>query len=346
MSWVSVAIASVAAPVAGQIIGGILGGTGSKSAAGQQNQGYNNATAAIDTSYGKAQDLLRNQYTLAGNSLTGGYNAGQNYLTGGYNTATGAINSNYDKAIAGFAPYQGAGTSAANALKGLIDSGYATHQFDIADLYSGLSPNYDFQLKQGQGATNAVSNLSGGLLGGNALRGLQNYTQDYAGNAYQAAFNNYQNQRNSIFGNVQPVANMGLDATKSVGTLYANKGNNLASLATGYGMNSANNAVGLGTSTANLDTGYGSTGANLYANQGNAVGQTAIGVGNANAAGTLGQYDAYGNAIANAGNSALTGYTLSKLINPTASGGNLYTAGGLQNPSTYGLSNSGYTFLT
>ena len=301
MTWVAAAI--VAAPIVSNIAGSIIGGQGSRASAGIQQEGYNNATNAINTNYGKAQDLLTNQYNLASNSLNTGYANAAPYIT-----------SNYGSAIGGFAPYQNAGGIAANELGRLISSGYASHQFNTQDLYNGLSPNYDFMLQQGQGATNALANMGGGMIGGNALQGLQKYTQDYASNAYQNAFSNYQNQRNSIFGNIQPVANMGLSATQSVGNLYARQGDALAGLSTGQG-----------TNLANLQTGYGNTGANLFANQGNAQGQLAIGSSNANAQGVQSQYDQYGNAIANIPGSVVNGLVISKLINPTQSGGNIYS---------------------
>ena len=301
MTWVAAAI--VSAPILSNIAGSLISGQGSKTSAGQQVQGYNTAANDINTNYTNAQNLLTTQNNLATSSLNSGYANAIPQITG-----------NYGIAIKGFAPYQNAGASAANALNDLITSGYATHQFNTQDLYNGLSPNYDFMLKQGQGATNSLFNLGGGTISGNSLQGLQKYTQDYAANAFQNAYNNYQNQRNSIFGNIQPVANMGLDATKSVGNLYAGQGNALAGISTGQGIN-----------LANLQTGFGNTSANLSANQGNALGNAAVGAGNANAQGTLGQYDQYGNAIANIPGSAINGLVLSKLINPTASGGNLYS---------------------
>jgi hypothetical protein len=272
--------ATIAATVGAQIVGNIVQGAmqsqGAQQASGQQQQGYTNATNAINTNYAQAQNLLSNQY----------------------NVATPYITSNYGNAISGFAPYQAAGGLAANELGNLIKSGYASHQFNIQDLYNGLSPNYDFQLNQGQRAANQANNATGGMMGANAVQALQNYTQNFAGNAYQNAFTNYQNQRNNIFGNLQPVANMGLAATGKVGDLYAGQGNALAGLATGYGQ----------------------TGANLYANQGNAQGQLAIGSANAGAAGTLGQYDAYGNAIGNATNNAGNYMLLSSMLNKPGTG--------------------------
>ena len=301
MTWVAAAI--VSAPILANIAGSLISGQGSKTAAGQQVQGYNTAANDINTNYSKAQNLLTTQNNLATSSLNTGYANAAPYIT-----------SNYGMAIGGFAPYQAAGTTAANELNNLIKSGYASHQFNTQDLYNGLSPNYNFMLQQGQGATNALANMGGGMIGGNALQGLQKYTQDYASNAYQNAFTNYQNQRNSIFGNIQPVANMGLTATQSVGNLYARQGDALSGLSTGQGIN-----------LANLQTGYGNTSANLSANQGNALGNAAVGAGNATAQGTQNQYDQYGNTIANIPGSVVNGLVISKLINPTQSGGNLYS---------------------
>ena len=278
MPIASTMAAVVGAQVVGNIINGAMQGQGAQQASGQQQQGYTNATNAINTNYGNAQNLLSNQYNIA-----------QPYIT-----------SNYGNAISGFAPYQQAGSTAANELNNLIKSGYASHQFNTQDLYNGLSPNYEFQLSQGQRAANQTNNATGGMVGANAQQALQNYTQNFAGTAYQNAFTNYQNQRNNIFGNIQPVANMGLAATQSVGNLYAGQGNALAGLATGYGQ----------------------TGANLYANQGNAQGQLAIGSANAQAAGTQAQYDAYGNAIGGAGNNVSNYMLLSSMLNkPAGSGG-------------------------
>jgi len=180
---------------------------------------------------------------------TGFQNAGP-YLTNAYNTASNLYN-----------PYTAAGTAATTNLSDLINSGYASHQFNAQDLNAQLAPNYAFQLGQGQQTTNAANNSLGGMLGGNALQGLQQYTQNYAGNAYQQAFNNYQNQRNNILGNLGNISGQGLTAT-----------NNLAGITTGYG-----------GSMANLNTSLGSALAGNYGQQG-----TALGAGTAGAANTMG----------------------------------------------------------
>lgn len=96
-------------------------------------------------------------------------------------------------------------------------TGYLTHQFGAEDLNANLAPNYAFQLGQGQQATQAASNATGGLVGGNALKALQDYTQNFAGNAYQNAFNNYQAQRGNIYNTLAGMAGLGQTSTQATG---------------------------------------------------------------------------------------------------------------------------------
>ena len=102
-------------------------------------------------------------------------------------------------------------------------SGYLTRQFGDQDLNSNLAPNYNFQLQQGQGATNALNNVAGG--GGNAAQGLEQFTQNFAGNAYQNAFTNFNNQRTNIYNTLAGIAGIGQagqSATNAAGTNAAN----------------------------------------------------------------------------------------------------------------------------
>ena len=102
-------------------------------------------------------------------------------------------------------------------------SGYLTRQFGDQDLNSNLAPNYNFQLQQGQGATNALNNVAGG--GGNAAQGLEQFTQNFAGNAYQNAFTNFNNQRSNIYNTLAGIAGIGQagqSATNAAGTNATN----------------------------------------------------------------------------------------------------------------------------
>jgi hypothetical protein len=150
-------------------------------------------------------------------------------------------------------------------------SDYLTHQFNASDLQAGLAPNYDFMLQQGQMANQRAANAGGGALGGNALQGLQKYTQDYAGNAYQNAFTNYQNQRTNIYNTLAGIAGIGQTGQSAV---------NAAST-----------------------------------NATNAATQLGVGSAAAQAAGTTGAANAYGNALGNIGNNI----TLASLLNQTGS---------------------------
>ena len=236
MGWVA------AAGAAASIIGGLTSSQGQQQGASQQVGGLQNAATALNTGF---------------------TNAGP-YLTNAYNTASGL-----------YTPYTAAGTAASNNLSDLINSGYASHQFNTQDLYNGLSPNYNFQLQQGQNATNAVANAGGGMIGGNALQGLQNYTQNYAANAYQNAFTNYQTQRNGIFGNLQNTANMGLDATNNLSNLTTGYGGSMANLNTSLAGALAGNYGQQGTALGSGTVGAANTNANMYANTGTMLGALA-----------------------------------------------------------------------
>ena len=92
---------------------------------------------------------------------------------------------------------------------------YFTHQFGPQDLQAGLAPNYNFMLGQGQNLNQRQANVSGGALSGNTLQGLEKFTQDYAGNAYQNAFQNYNTQRTGIYNTLAGIAGIGQQATNT-----------------------------------------------------------------------------------------------------------------------------------
>jgi len=138
---------------------------------------------------------------------------------------------------------------------------YLTKQFGAQDLQEGLAPNYDFMLKQGQDINAARANLAGGLVGGNALQGLNQFTQDYANNAYQNAFTNFTNNQSNIYNRLAGIAGIGQTAQSAVNAAGSNLANNLSSLgvggaaATGSGLIGAANAYSnAGSNIANNAT--------------------------------------------------------------------------------------------
>jgi hypothetical protein len=127
-------------------------------------------------------------------------------------------------------------------------SGYLTHQFNNEDLNAQLAPNYDFQLKQGQQSNQYANNATGGLVGGNAMKSMQDYTQNFAGNAYQNAFTNYQNQRSNIYNTLASIAGFGQTANNTSAQLSSNAANSMSSL--GVGAANANAAGTVGVANA------------------------------------------------------------------------------------------------
>ena len=131
-------------------------------------------------------------------------------------------------------PYVNAGNVALNKLS---TDPYFTQQFTNKDLNATLAPGYDFRLKQGATANLQASNLTGGAVSGNALRSLQDYSQNFASGEYANAFNQFQVKRGNIYSNLQNIADMGLKGTTGQANAIIGTGTNVASL-----MNSAGNA--------------------------------------------------------------------------------------------------------
>lgn len=172
------------------------------------------------------------------------------------------VNQNmFNTITANQAPFRQAGVGATNTLADLLGTsgnvgatGYGSmaKPMTSADLINNLDPNYQFMLQQGLGQTQNQANALGGLVGGNALQGLNTFAQNYAKNAAQQAFNNYQTGQTNIYNRLNTLANLGQNAAANTGAqgtqLAANIGNQLANAGTasGGGIVGAANALGKG----------------------------------------------------------------------------------------------------
>jgi hypothetical protein len=196
-----------------------------------------------------------------------------------------------------YAPYIDKGVTSLNKMS---EDPYFTQQFTNRDLNANLAPGYDFRLGQGQKANLMASNASGGAVSGNALRSLQDYTQNFASGEYANAFNQFQTQRGNIFSNLRDIANFGLTATTGKANAMLGTGTNIASLTSAAGNAQAANQIA----------------------QGNIYGNTIQGVANAGAYYAMNQNQ---NPYQNMGLSGNrnTGYTYQNQVGPTESGGNL-----------------------
>jgi hypothetical protein len=173
------------------------------------------------------------------------------YRTAGY----GALNDIGSLGSGTYEMYDAAGNPTGQGQ----GSGYLTKQFDANDLKSGLAPNYDFMLQQGQMANQRAANMGGGAIGGNALQGLNRFTQDYAGNAYQNAFTNYQNQRSNIYNTLAGIAGIGQTGQTATNTAAANATNAATQLGIGSAAAQAAGQVGSTNALANTVGNIGNT---------------------------------------------------------------------------------------
>ena len=164
--------------------------------------------------------------------------------------ASSTLKDIYNQQLGFVQPYQQTGAQGLNAISQNMP--YLQHQFNAQDLAAGLAPNYDFMLQQGQMANQRAANVGGGAIGGNALQGLQKYTQDYAGNAYQNAFNNYQTQRNNIYNTLANIAGLGQTANQQAIGAGTNYGQQQTNLTTGLAAAQAGANVAQNQNTTNL----------------------------------------------------------------------------------------------
>lgn len=149
----------------------------------------------------------------------------------------------FDVVNAQGAPWRQAG---ANALGSLADmQPQFTHSFTADDLKTNLAPNYDFQLKQGLGAVRAAGNMQTGLISGNTLRGINDYAQNFAGNAYQQAFNNYNAQQTNIFNRLSNIAGLGQTANQTTATSGTTAAGNIGNAQMAAGASQAAGQVGV-----------------------------------------------------------------------------------------------------
>jgi hypothetical protein len=275
----------------------------------QLNAAYQNAqnlNLGNRTDLGNVYQNLNTNLNNTLNAQAGLYGQTNTNLANNYANTLGNMQNLYSQQVGYQNPYQDIGRAGSQGL--LANQDYLTHQFNANDLATNLAPNYAFQLQQGQMANQRAGNMGGGALGGNALQGLQKYTQDYAGGAYQNAFNNYNTQRNNIFNSLAGMAQIGTTSAGQLAGLGNTYGSNMGSLSSTYGGNMLGNAGQLQGAYnqygGNLTNAANTYGGNLTTNAGQGIGAAnAYGLNTANLATGLGSALA-GNAVAGGANTA------------------------------------------
>jgi len=201
-----------------------------------------------------------------------------------------------------FTPYANYGATPLASLT--ANNPYFNQQFTAADLKSNLAPNYQFMLGQGLGATSENVNVGGG--GSNANMARTKFAEDYASNAYQNAFNNFQTQRGNIA--AIDLANTGVGLAGSTGSANAQLG-------------TATNIANLGIGSANATAASQIAQGNIYGGAANSLG----GIGYATAS-QLGAQNTMQNAAmqnqlsaGGYGSNALSNFTNNQSTNPNSS---------------------------
>lgn len=178
------------------------------------------------------------------------------------------LQQNYDKLSPYYQPYITTGKEGVTAIGQQMP--YFTTQYPtykpatMADIKAMMPANYEFMKQQGLGAVRQASNVGGG--GSNVTRAATKFAEDYAGNAYQTALNNYMTQQAQQFGQQQAQRSNIYNTLAGISNIGQTGVANLGNLATG----TAQNVAGLGVQAAN-----------------------------AQAAGTIGQAKAYTTGISN-----------------------------------------------
>jgi hypothetical protein len=123
-------------------------------------------------------------------------------------------------------------------------SGYLTKQFGPEDFTANMDPGYAFRLKMGQEQAARQANMAGGSIGGNALTGLQDYTQGSASQEYGNSFNRFQTQRSNIYNTLASIAGLGQTSLGQTTTAGTTAGANIGNAISNAGSAQAAGAVG------------------------------------------------------------------------------------------------------
>lgn len=157
------------------------------------------------------------------------------------------------------APYRKMGYTALKDIKNRMP--FFTSQFGDEQMAQYLDPSMEFRRKLGEQSTARMLNVGGGAIGGNTLRGLEEFGQNLASTEYGNAFNRFQTERGNIYNTLSNIAGMGQNAVNpgvQAGQAY---GNQASGIITGQAAAGAAGIVG----SANAYAGALGNMGNMYA---------------------------------------------------------------------------------
>ncbi len=288
------AIVSGGLGLAGSIFGGITGAGAAKKAAQIQQQAAQQAGKQVTEAAASVNPSILAAAQNAGNNVT--TNAQQ--AAAGVDTATTAGNKLLN-------PYSTAGATASGVLNaGVASGGEFNKTPGLSDLT--IDPGYAFREQQGELALSRGAAARGAVQGGGFQKNINAFAQGNASQEYQNAFNRFETSMQNRFANVKGVS----DAGQVASTTQA--GNTIGSARYGGDVNLAGSEYS-GTLNSNATNLTASNTLNAATSAGNYLTQGA----NAQAAGVVGQANAYSNALSGGVNAVTGPLLLNKLINPS-----------------------------
>lgn len=157
---------------------------------------------------------------------------GMNAQAGQTDAANAVIQKTYDQQRSDLSPWVSAGTGALSEMQ----DPYFQKNFSMSDFQA--DPSYQFRMQQGMNALQGSAAARGGLMSGNTLQGITDYSQNAASQEYQNAYNRFSNNQQNRFSRLSNIAGMGQNATGQMvnaGGNYANQmSNNLTGLGNAY----------------------------------------------------------------------------------------------------------------
>lgn len=213
-------VGSVIGAVAGPIIGGIFGNSAANQQVAATQQASAASTAASQESVALARQALAQQQANQQPWL----NAGSNALS-----------------------QLSAGTSGPNAA--------FLKPFSMADYQA--DPGYSFRQTQGMNALQNSAAARGGLLSGNTLKGIQDYSQGLASQEYQNAYSRYTGSQNQQYNALAGIAGTGQTAANNLGSAQQNFANNASTIIGNNAANQGNAALAAGQARASSMQGMG-----------------------------------------------------------------------------------------
>jgi hypothetical protein len=211
-----------------------------------------------------------------GATLASGYLQGQAAKDAAATSAAGmryAADTNremFDITNRNLAPYREAGTTTLKDL--LTRMPELTKAYTAEDFNQGIDPGYQFRLAQGQKALENQYNRGGGLVSGNAMQGMQDYTQGQASQEFANAFGRNTTNQTNIFNRLKGIADMGLNATGTTANAATSAGQTIGSAQIGAANAEAAGQIGQAKAYGNTLQGMANYGTlPMYMNGGGAA---------------------------------------------------------------------------